>query len=183
MFSPWVRIALVAVGLLLGVRELEDGNAAGWVPIGAALLLLYGHVRYGTVRWAFEAVRRGADGERVRRRLAGTMFPRLLNAQSRAYYVWLRGGIALKDGDADGARRDLREAFSGRLRTPRDRALVALTLARMEREAGDPAEALRWVGEARAGLPEDELRLALEELELDGPATSGGDRASGGTPA
>jgi hypothetical protein len=168
MFSPWIRLLLIASGFLLGIHFLERGQASGWLPIGAAVLLVVGHIRNGTVYWAFQAIRRGGDVERARRRLAHTMFPRLLNAHNRAYHAWLTGGFALHDQEYETARERLEAAFTGRLRTPRDRAGVALTLARLELEIGAGEAARRWVEVARHGLPEAEFEAAVAELELEG---------------
>jgi len=163
--SPWVRLLLIGVGLWIGVTHLERGDAFGWLPVGAALVLVYEHFRRGTVHWAYQAFRRG-DIERARRRLAHTPFPKLLRAREQAYRFLLLGAAALRDDDHDTARARLITAFEGRLRSPRDRAIVAMILTQVEREAGREDHARRWAKESRSHWRDAEIEGVFARMGL-----------------
>jgi hypothetical protein len=169
MFSPILRLLLIALAFGVALAHVDEGGVNLWLPSAAGMLLVYGYFRYGAVSWAFQAFRMG-DIERARRRLGHTPFPRLLSASGRAFYAWMRGAIALHDDDLPAARTHLETAFGGNLRTPRNYSLVALTLAQLEREDGREEAARGWAAMSRQCFrsPEAEEMLAALGFEVEG---------------
>jgi hypothetical protein len=172
MFSPPVRLLLATLALAFGVWGLMRGEPVGWALMGAAVLLVVGYFRHGTVYAAFRASAAG-DQERARNLLAGTRYPHLLGAQDRAYYHWIRGGIAAHDGNAEHARAELVTAAGGALRTDNDRCIVHYQLGEVALAIGNreaAREYLRQAREFRHRPQADELLDSLDERLRTPPA-------------
>ncbi len=162
MFSPGIRWLLVALSLAFGIRELLEGRWHGGMFIGAGLLLGYGHFRYGSVRAAFVALRRGKL-QRAAKLLHRTP-TRWLSGQSRAYYEWVSAALAEAHGDVPKARDHLSAAVELPLRTDRDRVLALGTLAALHEKMGETAAADQRLNEAEELGPDEAVSRLLQQI-------------------
>jgi hypothetical protein len=112
MFIPAVRLALVLLGVALGLVQLEKAPLASWLFFAAAALLAVGHWRYGTVWLAWRSYRRG-NLDKMEQQLRGTPNPAYLEAHQRAYYHFLRGEAHRHHNRLAEARQDLELAAQG----------------------------------------------------------------------
>lgn len=164
MYSTRGRFILIAMALGLGIHQLRTGSALGWITLAAVPLLVWGHLRYGTVFAAYRAYCRG-DYARLHALLAQVSRPELLRAQDRAYYDFLRGIDAQQQGDVPTARDAFRAALQGPLRTRNMIGVVHLHLARVALDAGDPAAARAHVQSARQYAHRDATLDDVARLE------------------
>lgn len=169
MYGTRSRFVLIAVALGLGIFQLRAGSALGWLTLAAVPLLAWSHFRHGTVFAAFLAYRK-ADYARVHRLLAQVRRPELLRAQDRAYYDFLHGVDAQRQGDYAAARDAFQAALQGPLRTRNMIGIVHLHLARAALAAGDADAARAHVQSARAYAHRD---ATLEEIARVEAAVAG----------
>ncbi len=127
-YSPDTRLL---VSLLLLVSSLYLGfnlsPLAGFFAV-VGLWLIWDALRHGSIWHGFHAFRRG-DLVGVRVSLAQLRWPNLLNAETLAYYHWLKGVIEMADARFAAAKVHLLVAASGKLQTENDRSLVHCLLA------------------------------------------------------
>jgi hypothetical protein len=164
MFTPIERLLLVLATLILGTFALRDGQAYGWLLIAAAALFAIGYWRSATVWRAWRAHFSG-DVERFERLLAAVPTPRLLSPRQRAYYEWLRGESAYRQGDPSAARQHLMAALAGRLTSVKDRSFAYSRLADVQLAAGDRGAAREAIVKARALKPSKFVEALLADLE------------------
>src|SRR5262245_38053420 len=137
MFSLQVRIFIVVAAAAYGVYTLANGEHTGYIFLAAAGLVAIGYFRYGPIRPAFMAMRRG-DIDVARKHIETIKFPKLLSAESRAYLHWITGVIAAKDSDdLPYAEEQMRLAVGGAIRTSHDRCLATATLAQVVAKNND----------------------------------------------
>lgn len=172
MLTPRIRWPLVVVALGLAFLRGSSGDLLRAALFGtAALLLAWGHWRYGAVRVAFTALRQG----RLTRALAlieGTD-PSRLAPGFRAYYLWIRAAEADARGELGAAGDQLEAALAAGLRTRRDRVLALATLAAARGRDGHAQEALTALARATreaAGDPRLEALAARARRDLEEPA-------------
>jgi hypothetical protein len=148
-YSPDSRllIALLALvcSLYLGFNFTPLAGAFALI----ALWLVWDALRHASVWYGFSAFRRG-DLAGVRYALIQMRWPKLLDAESLAYYHWLKGVIEVADSRFAAAKVHLLVAASGRLRTENDRSLVHCLLAEVALQESDKAEALEHLRHAKA---------------------------------
>src|SRR5688572_6029372 len=112
MYPSSVRL-LVAIALFVGgtfLISLFEWRLFGLLSIVAGFYWLYSFVRYGPVKLAFMAYRKG-EIERARDLLAGVWRPRLLARKQRSYYYWVHGAVAAHEGRDDDAHAAYEEAL------------------------------------------------------------------------
>lgn len=144
MFTPLARAILILISCLLIAYGFHTDHWITYWTLPVPVLFAVGYFRYGTVWLAFRAMRKGHI-DRVRRLVAQIKWPSFLNSQHRAYLHWLKGSLALADGDATGACGLLQCALHGKLRTSNDRSLVACTLAELAVAKDDNASAREFL--------------------------------------
>ena len=148
MFTPVTRAFLILGSIAYAIWLFSMGNLGGILFLVAAACLVFGYFRYGTIWLAFQAVRKGKF--KLAEKLIGKVFdPNSLNPQSRAYYHWVHGMLALKHGDLNRARDFLDLAATGKLRTSNDRSMVACTLTQIALAKGDRVAAEEQLQKAR----------------------------------
>jgi len=131
MFTPVGRLALLLASAALSVWCFDQGiPVAAWMFVVAAVLVPYGHFRYGSVWLAFRQIQRG-NIERGRRLLAATPNPRWLGRQERGFYHFGNGVIALRDDDLSRAEEELRRALEFSVRSTHNAAMVHVLLTRI----------------------------------------------------
>jgi len=113
------------------------------------LWLIWDALRNGSIWSGFHAFRHGDLGT-VRYSLAQIRWPNLLNAESLAYYHWLKGVIDVADSRFAAAKVHLLVAASGRLRTENDRSLVHCLLAEVALQETEMDVAREHLRHARA---------------------------------
>ncbi|HSM36289.1 MAG TPA: hypothetical protein VK837_07830 [Longimicrobiales bacterium] len=177
MFSARTRWLLITGASLLAFANFVRGrNGIGAIFAAAALLVLWGHWRYGSVFAAWQALLK-EDRDKARRLLAGTPRPAFLARRHRAYYHWVRGLLLAHEGETGAAREQLESALSGPLRSSSNEALLRAQLAELEIGAGRWSAAERHLLaahglRARPGVAAivDGLAAELRERkERDGP--------------
>lgn len=123
-----------------------------------------GYVRYGAIRPAFFAMRRGKL-ELARKHLQSIRFPTLLSAESKAYYHWIQGVLAAEDASQlEWAEDELQRAISGKLRTSNDRCLALATLAQIVASRGGTTRAGQILTQAQQTPHRAATARLLEEL-------------------
>jgi hypothetical protein len=179
VYPPLLRFAFVAASLALGAVGLCGGFSWAWLWLTAAVLLVVGYFRGGTVWLAWRAWRNG-DVALAQRRLAQTHHPNRLSPYQRAYYEWLQGEIHRMRNDLPAARRHFTAAAEGGLRTGKDRALAYTRLAETELTAGEVGAARAAIARARmlSSMPFVEALLRDLEEAMARQAPSAGERSS-----
>lgn len=135
---------------------------AGLVVI-PALWLIWDALRHGSVWYGFHAFRQG-DLATVRYALALVRWPNLLDAESLAYYHWLKGVVDVADNRFAAAKVHLLVASSGQLRTENDRSLVHCLLAEVALQERDIALARQHLHHARALQHHPEVDRMISNL-------------------
>jgi len=181
VFTPAIRLVIVAVCVYIGVARLVGGDHFGVVFLLGAGVFSIGHFRYGTVLFAHRAMRAG-DLDRAEKLLKKIRHPELLSRQYRSYYHWIDGAIAGEEEDWERSRASLEAALSlGALRTSHNRSVVHWQLAAVLAEQGDEEGARAELEKARAEphKPEVDGLIARLEDELGSdPVSAPGDRPS-----
>lgn len=129
-----------------------------------ALYWLFTYVRYGPVKVAFVAYRRGKLAE-AQELIGGVRWPKLLAPRMRAYYYWVLGAIAAHGGELDDAYVHYEQAYAGRLRQESDRSVVAALMAEIDVLRGNTEAARFHIADARALEHREDLDPFLDELE------------------
>lgn len=138
MFSLPVRIVVGLLAAGYGIYKLANAEQSGFIFLAAAGLVAMGYFRYGSIRPAFMAMRRG-DIEAARKHVETIRFPTLLSAESRAYLHWVNGVIAAQNPEGlRYAEEQMRLAIDGHIRTSQDRCIATATLAYIV------AKAVKW---------------------------------------
>jgi hypothetical protein len=164
VFPSSVRIAVALVLFVLGTFLLSFGRIEGIFMVLGALYWLFTYVRYGPVKVAFVAYRRG-EMEKAEELVRGVRWPRLLAPRMRSYYFWILGAIAAHRGMLDEAHGWYERARDGRVRQESDRSVLEALLAEVEIGRGDTEGALRRIATARQLAHREDLDSFLDELE------------------
>lgn len=164
MFPSSVRIALALVLFVLGTFLMSFGRIEGLVLILGALYWLFTFVRYGPVKVAFVAYRRG-QLDRAEELIGGVRWPRLLAGRMRPYYYWVRGAIEAHRNELDDAYDFYRRAFDERPRQQSDRSVLAALMAEIDVLRGDTAAARAHLATARSLEHREDLEPFLDELD------------------
>lgn len=136
MFSARTRWLLVTGASLLAFANFLQGRMGlGAALAAAALVVLWGHWRYGSVFAAWQALLK-EDRDKARRLLAGTPRPTFLARRHRAYFHWVQGLLLAHDRETGAAREHLEQALQGPLRSTSNEALLRAQLAELEIGAG-----------------------------------------------
>jgi hypothetical protein len=167
MFSLPVRIAFILMAATYGIYKLAGGHQSGYLFLAASGLLAFGYFRYGPIRPAFLAMRRG-DLTAARKHVQTIKFPKLLSAESRAYLHWVNGVIAAEiSGDFPHAEEQMRSAINGRLRTSNDRCIATAELARIVAKGNDVKKALQLLEQAEKIPHRNGARAYLDKLRAE----------------
>lgn len=127
------------------------------------LWLIWDVFRHGSIWYGFRAFRRGELAD-VRYSLTQVRWPNLLDAESLAYYHWLKGVIEMADARFAAAKVHLLVAASGQLRTENDRALVHCLLAEVALQEDEIAVAQEHLHHARALQHHPEADRIIQNL-------------------
>lgn len=129
IINPYLRIALMAGGIVVGVVL--------WVLFGfwygfpfwlSGLVLLVGFILMGTVGSAAQATQQ-MDIDKAEKLLKLTITPKWLYATNRAYYFMLKGTIAISRNDMDEGEIWLKKAEEINLPTDNEKAVLQIQLA------------------------------------------------------
>lgn len=140
---------LSLLALLCGLYLGFNVSPLAGLFVVAGLWLIWDAVRHASIWYGFSAFRRG-DLAEVRNALTQVRWPSLLDAESLAYYHWLKGVIEMADARFAAAKVQLLVAASGQLRTENDRALVHCLLAEVALQEADKPTAQEHLRLARA---------------------------------
>lgn len=129
IINPYLRIALIVLGIGLGVGL--------WVAYGfwygfpfwlSGLILLVGFVLMGTVGSAAQATQ-AMNFDKAEKLLRLTFLPKLMYPTNRAYFFMLKGTIAMSRNEVEEGETWLKKAETIKLPTDNDRAMLQLQLA------------------------------------------------------
>lgn len=164
MYSPLLRIALIAICLVAAASALSRGFWMSWVYLLGAVLLAAGYWRTGAVWLAWRAWRRG-DAAGAERLLGSVRRPDRLARQQRAYYDWLQGELQRRQGDAAAALPHFEAAARGRLSGPEHMAFVEARIAESALACGDRVRAREAIERARGHRPTGPVEELLRQYE------------------
>lgn len=165
MFGVVLRAVLVLACVALALMRPESA----WLPALAGAFLVVGYFRSATVWLAWHAIWDG-NHELASRRLRQVPRVDWLSPQSRAYYEWVSGEIALVGDDAMRALSRFRAAAAGRLRSNKDRALAWARVANAALSAGELAIYKDALATTRSLNPSPHVEALLRDLESSAPA-------------
>jgi len=148
----------------MGALSLKAGNWWGWIFTSAAVLLIWGYLRYGTIHVAFQAHLRGEDAA-VERYLAQTRFPGFLRPSDRSYFDFLSGIVAVQKGEHTRAREHFDRAVLGPLRTDNMRSVIFCHLAAIAIAEDDPKLAAAHLEKAKSTPHRSETDEMIAKLE------------------
>lgn len=132
IIPPYIRFALIAAGLLLGIGLwVAFGFWYGFPFLLAGIVLFLGYVFLGTVGPAAQAVQ-AQDFDRGEKLLNLTLKPNWLYSANRAFYYMMRGTIALSRKDLNAAEGYLKQADQIDVPTANEKAMLKLQLAQIE---------------------------------------------------
>ena len=125
------RLVVVAGSAAVGVwLSLSGSHTTGLLFLVASAILGVGYFRYGPVWLAMRALGRG-ETDTAASYLSSIADPQRLERQSRAYFELASGFVPAERGHLTDAQQHLRKALELPLRTPNDRALAEVNLARL----------------------------------------------------
>ncbi|MFZ2900133.1 MAG: hypothetical protein WA004_16005 [Saprospiraceae bacterium] len=133
MFQINIYLRLALIALFLGGGIVLSFIISFWYALPLILIgltLLVGYILLGTVQSA-AMLMQSMDFEKVEKRLALTISPKLLYSANRAYYYILKGTIAQNRNEPDEAEEWLKKAESINLPSDNERAMVQLQLANL----------------------------------------------------
>jgi tetratricopeptide (TPR) repeat protein len=133
MFSINIYLRFALIALFLGGGIVLSFIVSFWYSLPlvlVGLVLLTGYVLLGTVQSAAMMIQ-SMDFDKVEKRLALTLSPKLLYSANRAYYYILNGTIAQHRNKPDEAEAWLKKAEATKLPSDNERAMVQLQLANL----------------------------------------------------
>lgn len=129
IINPYLRIALMAVGIIGGVvLWILFGFWYGFPFWLSGLVLLVGFVLMGTVGSAAQATQL-MEVDKAEKLLRLTITPRWLYPTNRAYYYMLKGTIAISRNNMDDGELWLKKAEEINLPTDNEKAVLQIQLA------------------------------------------------------
>lgn len=129
VINPYLRIALMAVGIIGGIiLSIAYGFWYGFPFILAGVILLVGYIFLGTVGSAAKAMQT-MDFERSEKLLGLTLNPKWLYATNRAYFYMIKGSVALGQKDMENGEKYLKMAEEIDVPTDNEKAMLQLQLA------------------------------------------------------
>ncbi len=165
MYTPRVRVFLIAIAVAGGMLFLPTRPSLAYALFFSGVLFIIGYFRSGTVWLAFRSFRRGRV-DRAGRLIDLIAHPNWLSAQFQAYYHWIRGAVELKAHRPQVAIEHLERSLEGRLRTTNARCGVASTMVQAWIELGDLDQAevmLDLARELTHNEPTDKLLGAFDD--------------------
>lgn len=137
VINPYLRIALMAVGIVGGIALWAAyGFWYGFPFLLAGIILLVGYIFLGTVGSAAKAMQ-AMDFERTEKLLGLTLNPKWLYATNRAYYYMIKGSVALQQKDMEKGEEYLKMAEEINVPTDNEKAMLQLQLANIAASKGN----------------------------------------------
>ena len=129
VINPYLRIALMAAGILGGITLwVAYGFWYGFPFLLAGIILLVGYIFLGTVGSAAKAMQ-AMDFDRSEKLLNLTLNPKWLYATNRAYFYMIKGSVALQQKDMEKGEEYLKMAEEIDVPTDNEKAMLQLQLA------------------------------------------------------
>lgn len=163
-YDPDIRLIVCAISLMC---SLYITFSQSWwaVPFFVLSILLFVDVlRNSSIWYGFSAFRNG-ELAKVSYALGQVRWPRLLSAESTAYYHWLKGVVDVADERYAAAKVHLLVAINGELRTQNDRCLLHCLLAELALQEEDNATAREHLKHASALDHHPEVNRIIQSLE------------------
>lgn len=167
IIPPYLRIALIAVGIL--------GGIALWVLFGfwygiffllTGIILLLGLIFLGTVGPAAQALQ-DSDFDKAEKLLDLTPNPKWLYATNKAYFYMLKGSIAIGRKDLKEGERYLKLAEQVEVPTDNEKAMLQIQLAQIALSKGKVQEArIHYKKAKECKISEGPLKDQFRQLEM-----------------
>lgn len=164
MFTSTIRLTLIVITIGFGLYLLAQQKNTGLFFLLAGALLALGYFRYNNVWIAFQAYKKG-NIEQARKLILKVKNPQFLDTQHRAYYDWIKGGIAASDGDLETAYKLLQSASKGSLRTQNDKSVIEYVLCEVALNMGNTILARQHIERSRSFPHRPQLDSLLADLE------------------
>jgi hypothetical protein len=167
MYSPRLRFGLIVLLLVSGFAVLFVYQY--WVAVlmlwSTALLLMFGHFRYGSIIATLWALRQG-NIEKASELLAAIKRPQWLSRRYRAYYFFCLGLVAFYRKQMDEGVAHFNESLAQGLSGKQELAIAHLNLAHAAYIRQDWDSCRQHIETVKAQKTEDLfMKQRIEELE------------------
>lgn len=147
----WIAIALVALGIYLGVQVTWW---LGWLPIFVAIILVIAHFLVGPITIMQKYIEEG-DVEGAQKILKKVKYPNLLYKPIRSAYYMLKANFSTMDDDLDLAEAELKKGLAAGSADKDFQGTALLQLGSIAYRKGNMKEAYEQLRKAvQAGLPD-----------------------------
>lgn len=166
MFTPWVRMVFIVLGVLVSLGGLF--TAKPWIMLGGVgvfLLTLFDHFRNGTIALAQRAAAKG-NYTRAGKLLDYISQENWLSPKNRGAYFLLRGTVAQAAGDTAAALAAYEAVFLGTPH-PNDATVARANRAKILLAHNDPDAAWAELEATRSLVHTPELTPIIEALRAD----------------
>lgn len=167
MFSPTLRLILIAVFLVGGVAALvtQLGTYVVIAFFTTAAILLLGHFRHGPMLAILMSLRKGKIGD-AEKLLASIKRPNWLSKRYQAYYFFAHSLVATHRQDQTSSVEYAQLALNLNQLHDKEKGILVYNLARMAYQNND-LEAAKQHLETLKGLAVDDLHLKKRVGELE----------------
>jgi hypothetical protein len=167
MFSPTLRLILIAVFLVGGIAALvtQLGTYVVIAFFSTAAILLLGHFRHGPMLAILMSLRKGKVGD-AEQLLASIKRPNWLSKRYQAYYYFANSLVATHRQDPAGAVDYANLALDLNQLHDKEKAILVYNLARMAYQSGIYEQAKTHLNTLK-NLAVDDLHLKKRVQELE----------------
>jgi len=150
MFSRLYRYLIIIVSLMATVFFfLKEDYLNMSMMLGAAILIFFGHYRYGTVYEAFQYLKK-ENYVKAEKLINQIYKPEWLAKGQKSYFHFTKGVIATQKDNLDLGFSELSKALELGLRTENDTSIVLLNLANIELERKNMSSARGFITKVRS---------------------------------
>ena len=150
MFSRLYRYLIIVICLLATVFFfLKEDYLNMSMMLGAAILIFFGHYRYGTVYEAFQYLKK-ENYVKAEKLINQIQKPEWLAKGQKSYFHFTKGVIATQKDNFDLGFSELSKALELGLRTENDTSIVLLNLANIELERKNMKSAKAFITKVRS---------------------------------
>jgi len=167
MYSPKIRIVLIAISLVIAWNFYSTGNMTGtFLVLGATGLIVWGYFKNGTVYLAFRQLKK-ENYQKAEQLLGKIRRPEHLKKSQKGYYHFTKGFIELNKQNLDVAYLEFVAALTIGLRTQNDTSIVTLNLASLELERKNLKEAENFLVQTKNLNHKHQLNSEIKRIELE----------------
>lgn len=150
MFSRLYRYLIIIVSLMATVFFfLKEDYLNMSMMLGSAILIFFGHYRYGTVYKAFQYIK-NENYVKAEKLINQIQKPEWLAKGQKSYFHFTKGVIATQKNNLDLGFSELSKALELGLTTENDTSIVLLNLANIELERKNMSSARGFIIKVRS---------------------------------